>query len=131
MRSYLFILLSSVLTTTINAQFSDHGKIRIAIINEKAASLENATVELLQAKDSSLVKVAITDSRGLAESETIPFGSYMLKASMVNYSIQYSPLIELSASQPDIRLSDLTLQPQATQLSSVTGTSKKPFIQKL
>src|SRR5688572_5583868 len=129
MRLYLFMLLSIWLTTTANAQFADHGKIKIVIINEKVAALENATVELLKAKDSSLVKVAITDSKGLAEFEKIPFGSYMLKASMVNYSIQYSPVIQLSALQPDISLSNLTLQPQATQLSGVTVTSKKPFIQ--
>ena len=131
MRSYLFILLSIVLTTTANAQFSDHGKIKVVIINEKVATLENATVELLKAKDSSLIKVAITDSKGIAEFEKIPFGSYLLKASVVNYSIQYSPVIQLSASQPDISLSNLTLQPQATQLGGVTVTSKKPFIQKL
>src|SRR5688572_25031296 len=112
MRSYPLIFLSIVLTTTANAQ-SDHGKIKIAIVNEKADALENATVELLKAKDSSLVKVAITDRKGLAEFEKIPFGSYMLKASMVNYSIQYSPVIQLSALQPDISFSNLTLQPQA------------------
>src|SRR5688572_22586855 len=97
MRSYLIILLSIVLTATTNAQFSDHGKIKIAIINEKGVTLENATIELLKEKDSSLVKVAITDSKGMAEFEKIPFGSYRLKVSMVNYSIQYSPVIQLSA----------------------------------
>ncbi|MGZ8509548.1 MAG: outer membrane beta-barrel protein [Chitinophagaceae bacterium] len=131
MRSYLFILVSLMSTAALNAQSPGQGKIKIAITNEKASVLENATVELLKVKDSSLVKVAITDSKGIAEFEKIPFGSYLVKASNVNYSTQYSPVTELSALQPDISLTGLSLQPQATQLSGVTVTSKKPFIQKL
>ncbi|MGZ5219176.1 MAG: TonB-dependent receptor, partial [Chitinophagaceae bacterium] len=131
MRSYLFILVSLISTAALNAQSPGQGKIKIAITNEKASVLENATVELLKVKDSSLVKVAITDSKGIAEFEKIPFGSYLVKASNVNYSTQYSPVTELSALQPDISLTGLSLQPQATQLSGVTVTSKKPFIQKL
>ena len=41
---------------------------------KKPVALENATVELIKAKDSSLVKVAITDKNGIAEFEKISFG---------------------------------------------------------
>ena len=130
MRKLLFFL-SIVATITSYSQSTNHGKIRIAITNEKSAALENATIELLKAMDSSLVKVAITDKNGVADFEKISFGSYLLKASMVNYSVQYSSPVELSASQSDISMSTLSLQPQPAQLAGVTVTGKKPFIQKL
>jgi hypothetical protein len=71
------------------AQSPGKGKIKIAVTNEKAIALENATVELINAKDSSLVKIAVTDKTGLAEFEKFPFGSYLLKTTMVNYGTQY------------------------------------------
>ena len=49
MRKLLFFL-SSVLTITAHAQSTNQGKIRIAIVNEKATALENATVVLIKAK---------------------------------------------------------------------------------
>lgn len=127
----LFFFLGIVITTTAYTQSTNHGKIRVSVTNEKLAIVENATVELIKAKDSSLVKVAITDNKGVAEFEKISYGFYLLKASMVNYAVQYSSSIELSASQPDITLSTLSLQPQPAQLAGVTVTGKKPFIQKL
>ena len=68
---------------------------------------------------------------GFAEFEKIAFGSYLLKASMINYAVQYSSPLELSASVSDVTVPTLSLQPQATQLAGVTVTGKKPFIQKL
>ena len=127
----LLSFLGLVMTITLYGQSTNHGKIRITIASEKSAVLENATVELIKTKDSSLVKVAITHKNGIAEFEKIPFGSYLLKASMVNYAVQYSAPLELSAVQSDINSPTLSLQPQAAQLAGVTVTGKKPFIQKL
>ena len=131
MRSTLLFVLNILLTIALSAQSSGRGKIKITVINEKAIALENATVELIKSKDSSLVKVAITDKDGLAEFEKIPFGWYLLKATMVNFGTQYSAVVEISESQADINLPKLSLQPQGTQLGGVTVTGKKPFIQKL
>ena len=98
MRKLLFFL-GIVVTATSYAQSTNHGKIRIAITNEKSTVMENATVELIKTRDSSLVKVAITDKNGVAEFEKISFGSYLLKASMVNYAVQYSSPVELLRGQ--------------------------------
>ena len=131
MRSALLFVPAILFSILSTAQTTGRGKIKITITNEKATALENATVELIKAKDSSLVKVAITDKDGVAEFEKISFGSYLLKATMVNYGSQYSSVAELSASQADLNLQPLSLQPQTTQLAAVTVTGKKPFIQKL
>ena len=113
------------------AASSQKGKISIYIKNGQASALENVTVEVLRIKDSSLVKTAITDKTGLAEIEQVPFGEYLVKASMVNYEIAYSSVAIVSAEKPDVILNPLALQTKAAQLTGVTVTARKPFIQKL
>jgi iron complex outermembrane receptor protein len=110
---------------------AQRGKVKVTITSEQQAALENATVEILAIKDSSLVKAGISDKNGLAELENIRLGDYLLKVSMINYGIYYSPSFKLSAEQPELILPKIVLQPKAAQLSAVTVTAKKPFIQKL
>ena len=130
MKTKLLFIVSCLASFIAAAQTPGTGKITITVTGDKDAALENATVELLKAKDSSLVKADITDGKGIADFEKIAFGTYVMKVSLVNYAVQYSSVIELSASQTtsDTKLS---LQQQSTQLGGVTVTGKKPFIQKL
>ncbi len=130
MKTKLLFIVCFLVTLIAAAQSPGTGKIIIAVRAENDNALENATVELLNAKDSSLVKVAITDEKGIADFQKIAFGSYLMKATVVNYITRYSDVIELSSSQP---LSEyrLSLQQQSTQLGGVTVTGRKPFIQKL
>ena len=87
----LLIILSFVLSATAKAQSINPGTIKVTLFNEKDLPFENVTVALLKAKDSSLVKVALTDNKGVAEFEKIVPGSYLLKASAMNYALQYTP----------------------------------------
>ncbi|GAB2840032.1 TonB-dependent receptor domain-containing protein [Ferruginibacter profundus] len=126
----IFTILLLVASLCANAQENSKGKITAGIrINQQAA--ENATVELRKAKDSSLVKISLTDKSGIAGFENIRFDNYFIKITMVNFATQYSPAFSLTAEQPTIQIPDITLQPATTQLSAVTVTSRKPFIQKL
>ena len=75
MRSALLFVPAILFSILSTAQSTGRGKIKITITNEKATAMENATVELIKAEDSSLVKVAITDKDGVAEFEKISFGS--------------------------------------------------------
>lgn len=113
------------------AQENHRGQITATILNNQQLPVENAMVELRKAKDSALVKVAVTDKTGLAEFENIRFGDYLIKASIVNYKTQYSQVFVLSASQNPVQAPSLSLQPAATELAAVTVSSRKPFIQKL
>ena len=75
---------------------TQRGKITVNVVNDLGTVVENATIELRKTKDSSLAKIAITDKYGLAEFENILFGSYFVKASLVNYTPQYSTVFILS-----------------------------------
>src|SRR5689334_18617311 len=91
----------------------ERGKITVVVVNGKQAALENATVELLKAKDSSLVKAAVTDAVGVAEFEQMPWNSYLVRISMVNHNSVYSSPFNLSAETPDFRLPSIALIPKA------------------
>lgn len=125
------IFLLNIFSLFAIAQENNRGKISAIILNDKQIAVENATVELLQAKDSALAKTALTDKNGVAYFENIRFGPYFLKVTQVGYSTKYSSLLVLSETQPLVQVSPLTLSVVATNMSEVTVTGRKPFIQKL
>lgn len=122
----LIPLLSLVLITA-----AQKGKLRATVLNDQQSAIENATVEVLKEKDSSLVKAAITDKNGIADLENIRFGEYLIRVSLLNYTTAYSGKLSLNADQPEILVPPFVLAPRAAQLGGVTVTSRKPFIQKL
>src|SRR5438132_1388609 len=61
-------------------------------------SITNASVSLLNAKDSSVVKLAITDQNGQYQFKNIKDGRYMTDVSYVGYKANYSPVFEVSGS---------------------------------
>jgi iron complex outermembrane recepter protein len=129
---YLFLVSLfglSVLTST--AQMNGRGSISASFINEEKAALENVTVELLLVKDSALVKVSITDNTGSAYFENIVFGTYLLKATYVNYAVYYSGPISLAEENFALKLPAISLLQLPKEMQSVTVAAKKPFIQRL
>ena len=131
-KAYLFCLSLFCLTSLpLLAQVAERGKITAVILNEKNQPVENATVELLKSKDSSLAKTAITDKTGLAELDNIRPGTYLVRTSFVNYATQYSAVVVLSQEQLNLRLTNIVLQPSAKEIGEVVVTARKPFIQRL
>jgi iron complex outermembrane receptor protein len=130
MRKTIWIFIALFAISIANAQ-AQKGKITVSIINDKQSPIENATVELVKSKDSSLVKISLSDKAGLAEFDNISFGSYLVRSRVVNDNLAWSPVINLSEGNSLIQLSPLVMQQGATELGGVTVTVKKPFIQKL
>jgi len=128
MRIILFFLFCSMKLITAFAQKG--GSISITIQNQQQAPVENATVELRKAKDSLLVKLALTDKNGQAEFLSIPSGDYIIKTSEVNYLPAFSSSFTLQADE-SIRLPVLSLEKKSTTLTGVTVSARKPFILKL
>jgi iron complex outermembrane receptor protein len=113
------------------AQSNNTGSISVKIKDEKENAIENATVELLKSKDSSLVKVALSDKNGVADFNQIPFGTYLIKGTSVNYSARFSAVFRISVTQPVTEVSALSLIQKTGNLKEVIVENKKPFIQKL
>jgi iron complex outermembrane receptor protein len=89
--------------------------------------LQNATVSLLKEKDSSVVKLSVTNEKGQFVFESIANGKYLISASFVGYNISYSKSFELANNI--INVSDIQLQKAASTMQAVVVSSKKPMIE--
>ncbi len=92
--------------------------------------IDAATVSLLKAKDSSLVKAAITDKNGQFSFENIKDGDYLVFATSVGHSKTYSEVFSLSASKSMVNVGVLQLLPLEKAMKEVVVTSKKPLIER-
>ncbi len=129
MRTIFLVLLYNLLTIFVFAQ-SPKGKVAIAITNEQNNPVENATAELLRTKDSALVKTSLSDKSGIAEFESIVYGSYIIRISHVGFATRYSTAFSLEQSSINLPAIDLVAKTGAA-MQEVTVSAKKPFIQKL
>jgi outer membrane receptor protein involved in Fe transport len=133
MKTIVLFLFSVSSTLFLNAQTPiKNGKANIQILNDQKLPVENATVELLLGKDSSLVKAAISDKNGHTEFDNLSPATYIVKISGVNYATTYTSPFNIDSTKISTSLPAVTLIAKgATQMQAVTVTAKKPFIQKL
>lgn len=122
--SVLFIILPVLCS-------AQHAQVSTNVLSYTKTPVENATVELLKAADSVLVKTAITDKDGLVMFEKVPWGNFILKATALNMKEQYSGAFELTVAQQQVTLPAIIMQAAAKELAGITVVSRKPFIQKL
>ncbi len=100
------------------------------VVDENSKGVDGATVSLLNAKDSSLVKVNISEKDGRITFENIKDGNYMLNATEVGYKKMYSALFTVGKSGQQVTIADLHLEPASKELAEVTVQEKKPFIER-
>lgn len=110
---------------------TERGKISGKVTDEQQKPIEGATAELLMVRDSSLVKVSISNRSGSIEFENIRFGSYFIKTTYVNHERSFSTVITLSAEANAITIADIPLKASAKELQNVQVTGRKPFIQQM
>ena len=125
----LFTLLTGMLLSVITYSQSKTAKISGAITDESQKPLQSASVSLLRANDSSLVKIAITDKQGQYEFENISEGKYLLSVSSVGFQKRFGQSVEITASNSSFRAETIKLLAEAKSMEGVTVTAKKPFIE--
>lgn len=103
------------------------GKITGRIHDETQQPVVAATVLLKKAADSSLVKVALSDTTGSWQLEEIPFNRYFITITYIGYKEWNGPVFTLD--QPATTLESASLQSGASNLKGVTVAAKKPFIE--
>jgi len=109
------------------AQSSNPVKLNGQVIKADSKPVEFATVTLLKAKDSSLVKGAIADVNGRYEFENIKQGRYLVAAAYVGMVKAYGKPFEVNGQPVD--LGSITLAADTRNLKEVNVTAKKPFIE--
>jgi hypothetical protein len=91
-------------------------------------TIANASVSLLNAKDSSVIKLAVTDAAGQYEFKNIKNGRYLTNIAFVGYTAAYSPVFEVSGSG-DANVAEVDLKKLSGELKDVTVTAKKPIVE--
>ena len=118
-------ILITLVSFTSSAQ--NTGNITGTVKDDEGKALQSATVSLLKAQDSSLVKVAVSDKVGKYEFVSIKEGKYLLSYTSVGFEKKFSNLFDLSGAT--IEMPATALVAAAKGLSGVTVQSKKPFIE--
>lgn len=120
---FMSIAISSLaqITGKITGSIKDGGKQKI---------IDAASISLLQAVDSSMVKTSVTDKSGNFIFDNVQEGSYLLLASSIGHSKTYSQVVNISQVNPVASTGILQLIPISKNLKEVVVTSKKPFIER-
>ncbi|MFN8252604.1 MAG: TonB-dependent receptor [Ferruginibacter sp.] len=92
--------------------------------------IDAASISLLNAKDSAVVKTAVADKEGKFIFENTRNGNYLLMATSIGHSKVYSAAFAISESTPFFNAGTLQLVPAEKSLAGVTVVAKKPFIER-
>ena len=122
-----FTLLAAFLLTVLFVAAQGSGKVNGTVNDESGNGLAAATVSLLRAKDSGLVKVAITDKSGRYDFIQIKEGQYLLTVTFVGFAKKYGAPFRLSAN--GVELPAMVLAPLSNDMAGVVVVAKKPFIE--
>ncbi|HEV7230686.1 MAG TPA: outer membrane beta-barrel protein, partial [Bacteroidia bacterium] len=125
----LFLLFALSTSGLIQAQQQPSGTIRLSVADSLSQPVDAAFVQLLRARDSSLVQTGLTEADGKLEFTALPLQTYFMVITHLGNRTLHTRPIELSEST---MLADLgTLQLQTTMLKEVVVEAKTPFIEKL
>ncbi len=117
----LIILFAGMFALQANAQVSGTAK------DAQGAPLKGATISLLKAKDSAIVKYAVTKEAGNYSFTGIAEGRYLVKASSVGYQAAYSAAFD--AGTAAVTIPDIQLNKTSSELKGVTVVSQKPLLE--
>jgi iron complex outermembrane recepter protein len=95
--------------------------------DESQKCIESATVSLLRAKDSSQVKVAVTDKFGNFAFQISGKGPWIVSVTSIGHSKAYSRIIDFKDSI--IKLDCIVLQTSSQNLKEISVVSKKSFME--
>ncbi|TWR29802.1 TonB-dependent receptor [Mucilaginibacter pallidiroseus] len=96
--------------------------------NETGKPMDYATVTLLRAKDSSVVKGTLTNDAGKYIFDNIIYGRYIVKATNLGYQKAASAEFDVNAST--VTAPVIKMQPASKTLQTVTITASRPLIER-
>ena len=114
MRNYLPFLTSLLLSAVVFSQ-TKIGKVSGIITDESQKPLQSASVSLLRAKDSSLVKIAVTNKEGKYEFENIIEGKFLLSVSSVGFQKKFGQSLEITADNSSFNAETIKLSQKQNQ----------------
>lgn len=102
----------------------------VKVLDENKKPLSNANVTLLKQKDSSIVKIAITEQDGTALFEEIKAGDYLISIAHASYKKYFSGTLIIDEKNTSINSGEIVMEKEVGQLKEVTVQAQKPFIER-
>ncbi|HEU4472979.1 MAG TPA: TonB-dependent receptor [Flavisolibacter sp.] len=123
MRKIIYLLMGIALSTAAYAQ-----QVNGSVKDKDGKPLVKTTISLLNAKDSSVAKLAVTRENGQFSFADIKPGNYLVSASNIGYESSASAIFEVPASG-DVNLPALELSKASGGMKEVVVTAKKPMVE--
>jgi hypothetical protein len=128
MKQKLLLIAISVLFSAFGVNAQNFSKITGQVNDVNGSAIASATVTLHKAKDSILVKTAVTDALGHYELLSIKPGSYFITVNATGMQKTSTPVITVNENEnPSAPV--LTLKPLEKSLQAVTVTAQKPMVE--
>lgn len=123
MRKLFAFLVPAILFCTAGSAQTITGIVK----DEQGKAVDKTTVSLLRAKDSSVIKLSVTDNEGKFRFET-EAGQYLLSATHVAYIPVFSKPVDVSGAG-EVSAGELSMVKKEGSLQGVTVTTQKPMIE--
>jgi len=109
---------------------SDQNKKNIQgfVTDDSQKGIESASVSLLKAKDSSVLKTIVSDRSGHFQFTGIADGKYIVSITAVGHLVSYSNA-EISPSQSFVDLKTISLKNKSSELKEIAVVGRKSFIE--
>lgn len=127
---YTLLLVAISCSVSFAQQAAPAAKVSGALVNDQGKPLDYATVSLLRASDSTVVKGALSNDAGVYVFTNIKAGNYIVKASVVGYQKAVSKSFNVPANASQVTAPALNLHTGSTELKGVTITATKPLIER-
>jgi len=129
----LYTLLLVAISWSVSfAQTGNAGAAKVSgsLVNDQGKPLDYASVSIIKATDSTVVKGALSNDSGVYSFDKIPAGKYLVKATIVGYVKAVSKPFTVTEGSTKVEVPVLNMQPGNTTLKTVTVTATKPLIER-
>jgi iron complex outermembrane recepter protein len=122
-------ILSLILLLSLSAAMAQNGGNISGTILRSERPADGATVSLLRAKDSAVIKLSAANKEGYYSFENVADGNYLLSVTAAGHRKSYSSKIELTTQVSVVQVPVINLVPESKDLAAVTVVSKRPLIE--
>jgi hypothetical protein len=127
MKKSFFLLLVVACLFILNTAAARTGSLSGKVIDAAGKPVTDASIILLNARDSSFIKSELTNEKGEYLLTPLPDGAYTVKVVLVGYKMQSSPTLTVAAGNTTVP--DITLEHYKAELQEVAVTASKPYIE--
>ncbi|GAB3560250.1 outer membrane beta-barrel protein [Spirosoma fluminis] len=127
--TFSLLVITLTMLTTAFGQALTRGTVNGQVGTTAGKPLEFTTMMLLKAKDSTLVKGAISDPDGKYAFENVGAGQYLVAAQQIGYRKTYSAPFAVDETHPAVELPALAMTDETKNLTEVKVVAQKPFIE--